>query len=795
MYNLGVIIIQELGESTTTISSQLYSQQSQDKGKGIYIEPTYKRESWKEKEANIALIETWDDIQAKIDADHQLAERLQAQEQEELSIKEKATLFQQLLEKRRKHFAAKRAEEKRNKPPTKAQQRKIMCTYLKNMEGYKLKDLKFKEFDSIQEMFDRAFKRVNTFEDFRTELVEGKEKRAGTELIQENAKKQKVEDDKETAELKQCLEIIPDEEEVTIDAIPLAVKEDLEDLYKLVKARYGSTRPVESMDYLLWNDMKIMFEPHVEDEGRIVGIKSLLDAVRITVAQVYVNTALMKIMNQEEIQQAAREDTWVPKADRSTTFYKAFLATTNVPEIYMQQFWHTVTKVKESTFYEFKLENKKCLADVEVFRQALDICPRVPGKEFVVPPSEEELLTFLIGLGIGKDVQEYGRAIPNAMLTDNIKQYETYQMFIIYSTSLIPPKKTRASRKSTGSQPHDGGSSKGTGTKPGVPDQSIVILKTLSEGTGAKPWVPNKEKETFAAKADVILDWGSKNESDYSEEENVYEEIDWVYSDKEDEKKDDDKSINIEETDDEETDDEFVQESENGDEEITDTSKADAEKTEEVKDDNKKAELPPSSSSLSASSGIGNKFLYLSSDKSTVRNLKDSTDAEIISLLDVQIQKEIPHILSPSILNVPVFAHVPQQTTPIPSPPITTVAPAITTMPNPLPAIIQRVYVLEKDVQKLKEVDHTKIHLALLRSKILSVVNAYLGSSLGDALQKSVQANIINEVKNLLPKFLPKAISDFSTLVIQSTVKKALEKTLIVLAQSSSQAKSSLKAA
>ncbi|GJY63542.1 putative ribonuclease H-like domain-containing protein [Tanacetum coccineum] len=35
-----------------------------------------------------------------------------------------------------------------------------MCTYLKNMEGYKLKDLKLKEFDSIQEMFDRAFKRL-----------------------------------------------------------------------------------------------------------------------------------------------------------------------------------------------------------------------------------------------------------------------------------------------------------------------------------------------------------------------------------------------------------------------------------------------------------------------------------------------------------------------------------------------------------------------------------------------------------------------------------------------------------
>ncbi|GKG62977.1 hypothetical protein Tco_0638624, partial [Tanacetum coccineum] len=39
-----------------------------------------------------------------------------------------------------------------------------------------------------------------------------------------NAKKQKVEDDKEIAELKQCLEIIPDEEDVTINAIHLAVK-------------------------------------------------------------------------------------------------------------------------------------------------------------------------------------------------------------------------------------------------------------------------------------------------------------------------------------------------------------------------------------------------------------------------------------------------------------------------------------------------------------------------------------------------------------------------------------------
>ncbi|GJT85614.1 hypothetical protein Tco_1067331 [Tanacetum coccineum] len=172
------IVFQEPSKSitTTTISSQ----QSQDKGKGIMIEEHVKpmkkkvqimldeetalklqakfdeeerlarEKAKKEQEANIALIETWDDIHAKIDADHQLAERLQAQEQEELSDAEKATLFQQLLEKKRKHFAAKRAQERRNKHQAKAHREKIMCTDLKNMEGYKLKYLKSKGFDSIK---------------------------------------------------------------------------------------------------------------------------------------------------------------------------------------------------------------------------------------------------------------------------------------------------------------------------------------------------------------------------------------------------------------------------------------------------------------------------------------------------------------------------------------------------------------------------------------------------------------------------------------------------------------------
>ncbi|GKF83412.1 hypothetical protein Tco_0245068, partial [Tanacetum coccineum] len=47
-----------------------------------------KEEAEKIEKANIALINTWDEIQAKIDTDYQLAKRLQEEEQEEFSVEE-----------------------------------------------------------------------------------------------------------------------------------------------------------------------------------------------------------------------------------------------------------------------------------------------------------------------------------------------------------------------------------------------------------------------------------------------------------------------------------------------------------------------------------------------------------------------------------------------------------------------------------------------------------------------------------------------------------------------------------
>ncbi|GJY79055.1 hypothetical protein Tco_0484856 [Tanacetum coccineum] len=291
------------------------------KAKGLVIQ--------EQEQASTPIVSSSQSSQDKVETDYELAQRLQAEEQEELTINEKSKLFQQLLEKRRKHFAAKRAEERRNRPPTKAQQRIIMCTYLKNMAGWKPKDLKTKSFANVQELFDKAMKRVNTFVDMDTELVGGSEvraegsktkeesssKRTGEELESDKSKKQKldekveaeVDDAKEAEELKQCLEIVPDDgDDVTIDATPLSVKipivdykiyqegkksffkiiradgktqmyltftkmlknfdrEDLEVLWRIVKARFKKTEPVNYMDTFLHLNLKTMFEHHVED--------------------------------------------------------------------------------------------------------------------------------------------------------------------------------------------------------------------------------------------------------------------------------------------------------------------------------------------------------------------------------------------------------------------------------------------------------------------------------------------------------------------------------------------------
>ncbi|GJT61791.1 hypothetical protein Tco_1005324 [Tanacetum coccineum] len=220
-------------------------------------------------------------------------------------------------------------------------------------------------------------------------------------------------------------------------------------------------------------------------------------------------------MNQEQIQQAACDEALVPTTDRvkiSTTnmridptltqkeetyqvildiiktspCYNAFLITANVPEIYMQQFWFTVKKVKKSSFYQFDLADKKCQVDGMFHKKNVDfaeliwedfqyqiefrqsklrrreIMPYLRFTKIIInyflsqyksiskrqgsyvnTIKDDGVLGRLKFVSKGKDYQVYGLDIPDTMLNEEIKNSEPYQTFLALSTCLIPPKKSR----------------------------------------------------------------------------------------------------------------------------------------------------------------------------------------------------------------------------------------------------------------------------------------------------------------------------------------------------------------
>nr|GEV82357.1 hypothetical protein [Tanacetum cinerariifolium] len=148
----------------------------------------------KEEESNITLIESLDNIQAIMDADYELAARLQEEERGELTIEEKS----------------------------------------------------------------RNVKATNGSE----KAKEGSSKRAAGNLEQEDAKRQRIDEENESAKLKRCLEIIFDDDNDNFN------KEDLDVLWSIVKARFKKTKPVDDMDNLLFQTLKNMFKHHVEENIR-----------------------------------------------------------------------------------------------------------------------------------------------------------------------------------------------------------------------------------------------------------------------------------------------------------------------------------------------------------------------------------------------------------------------------------------------------------------------------------------------------------------------------------------------
>ncbi|GKC63182.1 hypothetical protein Tco_1095780 [Tanacetum coccineum] len=185
-----------------------------------------------EEEANITLIESWENTQAMMEADRLLAKRLQSKEREELTDEEKAKLFMELMEKeKKKHFACLEVQESNEKKKVR----------------------RFTEETAIVCMKEDAW--------------EGKE---------------------QEIKLKKLL-VIKKDEDIAIDAIPLATKlpdliqeirleEDLEALWRIVKAKYGDTRPENEFERVLYGDLKVMFEPDIKSD-----VWRMLQGYRVTI--------------------------------------------------------------------------------------------------------------------------------------------------------------------------------------------------------------------------------------------------------------------------------------------------------------------------------------------------------------------------------------------------------------------------------------------------------------------------------------------------------------------------------
>nr|GEX74745.1 hypothetical protein [Tanacetum cinerariifolium] len=213
---------------------------TKDKGKAIMQESESSKKIKKKEMMQISLVEEitqrfYEEEQAQILRDEEMLEK----ERESLSIKERSRLLAEFIDKRKKMLAAKKADEKQNKPPTQAQQRTYMSNYLKNIGGYTLKQLKQYSFKEIKMLFDNTMENIRRFVPMESEGQEaahfkggegsskeakqaekestkkagGRLKRKTSKAREDKDKRQKKQDNPEKLTLMNYVEVISDSKE------------------------------------------------------------------------------------------------------------------------------------------------------------------------------------------------------------------------------------------------------------------------------------------------------------------------------------------------------------------------------------------------------------------------------------------------------------------------------------------------------------------------------------------------------------------------------------------------------
>ncbi|GKB05022.1 hypothetical protein Tco_0833217 [Tanacetum coccineum] len=362
---------------------------------------------------------------------------------------------------------------------------------------------------------------------------------------------------------------------------------------------------------------------------------------------------------------AARDEKWVPSTERVNISFTNIRLETTVPQ-------------KEETIQVLIdiIRNFTCFkaftisADVlEIFMTILDICPRVEGVDFTDVLDDDTALTFLIDLGykgpLNRENVDYLELIWEdfAYQIDHMKEKRSRH------DGIIPPKKSRCKGSkgkktaeesqetvdvSEESEPEPKPAKKKTSIERRVkkkvtlyaddniisnyPNAALELAKSICQTETKEAKATRKVHATHARIMTESVPKSAKKKSSgrnvetKSDKDEIYTYKIRVAKDKDVEMKD------VE-----------VEESDKGEEKVTDAVKEEPENTSEVKDDTKKSKLPLSSLSLSISSGFGDQFLKLSSNSSLVSTVKDSSDIDVSSLLDIPIQQETRQTQPPSI--------------------------------------------------------------------------------------------------------------------------------------------------
>ncbi|GJV27614.1 putative ribonuclease H-like domain-containing protein [Tanacetum coccineum] len=191
--------------------------QSQDKGKGMMVEPepTLKNPRKPQIQMDEELAQRlFEEEQAQFEREQRIVrERVVEQEVKDAALIEQMEDVQARMDAaRKKFFAAQRAAEIRNIPPTRTQLKNQMITYLKHMGKYTHNQLKSKSFKEIQKLYKKEQQWINDFvptsddsrekDDSSSKQVESCKKRPRVEHDEESVKKQKLLDDAEKEELR-----------------------------------------------------------------------------------------------------------------------------------------------------------------------------------------------------------------------------------------------------------------------------------------------------------------------------------------------------------------------------------------------------------------------------------------------------------------------------------------------------------------------------------------------------------------------------------------------------------------